>query len=63
MAKLLSVVAGILGSIGSLVGGIFSALQFFGTKTVKKSRKIVWRVFHCGSHGITIVQWTYSERA
>lgn len=31
----------LIGSIGSAVGGIFSALQFFGTKSVKKSKKIV----------------------
>lgn len=53
----------LLGSIGSAVGGIFSALQFFGTKPVKKSRKIVWRVFQLGSFRASVFTYRDSERA
>ena len=53
----------LLGSIGSAVSGIFSALQFFGTKPVKKSRKIVWRVFQLGSFRASVFSYRDSERA
>lgn len=53
----------LIGSIGSAVGGIFSALQFFGTKSVKKSRKIVWRVFQLGSFRASVFSYRDSERA
>ena len=53
----------LIGSIGSAVSGIFSALQFFGTKSVKKSRKIVWRVFQLGSFRASVFSYKDSERA
>lgn len=53
----------LIGSIGSAVGGIFSALQFFGTKPVKKSRKIVWRLFQLGSFRASVFTYRDSERA
>lgn len=53
----------LIGSIGSVVGDIFSALQFFGTKSVKKSRKIVWRVFQLGSFRASVFSYRDSERA
>lgn len=53
----------VFGSVGSIASGIFSALQFFGTKSVKKSRKIVWRVFQLGSFRASVFTYRDSERA
>ena len=63
MANQLFEAIAVFGSIGSVVGGIFSALQFFGTKPVKKSRKIVWRAFQLGPFRASVFTYRSSERA
>ena len=50
------------GSLGSFFGGIFSALQFFTQKSVKKNRKIVWRVYQFSSLRVSKLSYEYFER-
>lgn len=62
MKNLINGILSVVGNLGSLFGGIFSALQFFAQKSTKKNRKIVWRVYQIGSLRVTKFSFKDSER-